>query len=211
MPESYVIRPQDCLTSIALEHGLLPATIWDDPANKDLRGKRKNPNALLAGDVLVIPDLRPRQEQGATEQRHSFRRKAVPDQLSLVLRDEAGKPRQDLPFTAVIDGRSREGRTDGKGGLKIPIPANARSGRLLLGADRAEVHELRLGAIDPIETLAGAQQRLANLGYDIDACDGEPDPTTEEALRAFQTEQGLEASGKYDQATRDKLEQAYGS
>jgi N-acetylmuramoyl-L-alanine amidase len=194
-----------------VEHGLLPATIWDDPANSDLRKRRKNPNALLAGDVLVIPDLRSRQEQAATEKRHSFRRKAVPDQLSLVLRDEEGKPRKDLPYTAVIDGRSRDGKTDGNGALKVPIPANARSGRLLLGADRAEVHELWLGAIDPIETLSGARQRLANLGYDVDDGDGEPDPTTEEALRAFQADQGLEATGKYDQATRDKLEQAYGS
>ncbi|MBN2490945.1 MAG: peptidoglycan-binding protein [Planctomycetes bacterium] len=210
MPQIHVIRQQDCLSSVAAAHGLLPATIWDDAGNADLRKRRKNPNALAPGDELVIPDLRCRQESAASAARHRYRRKGVPEKLRIRLEDETGEPRAALPYTAIIDGVHSEGQTDADGRLEISIPPAARDGRLLLGEAREEIHELALGGIDPIDTLSGAQQRLDNLGYACDRLDGALDATTVDALREFQATYELDVTGRYDEATQAKLEEVHG-
>jgi len=69
---------------------------------------------------------------------------------------------------------------------------------------------LRLGHLDPIDTVSGAKQRLSNLGY---GCGPGPDldETTREALRAFQGDQGATQTGELDDTTRTQLQQAHGS
>lgn len=211
MPRRHIIKSQDCLSSVAAKYGMLPATIWQAPENKELRARRKNPKTLLAGDQLIIPDPRLREESVAAGTRQRFRRKAVPEKFRVVLRDEHGEPRGHLPYTLVIDGEPHDGVTDGNGVVEIGIPPDARDGELRLGDDREEIHRFQLGLLDPIETVSGAQQRLANLAYDLGRCDGNLDPATAEAIRSFQADQGLEATGKYDEATQARLEDVYGS
>jgi hypothetical protein len=209
---NYEVQQGDCIESIAFEHGHFWETIWNHPDNQQLKSLRRDPNVLLAGDKVFVPDLRPKDESGATEQRHSFKRKGVPSKLRIVLKDENDQPRADVPYTLEIDGQLFSGQTDGQGGLQHRIPPDAKQGKLTIGTgDEAEEHELQLGHIDPITEVSGVQARLNNLGFDSGAIDGELGPQTKDAIRAFQAEYGLPVTGEPDQATRDKLKEEHGS
>jgi len=56
----------------------------------------------------------------------------------------------------------------------------------------------------------GVQQRLARLGFYHGALDGTDSTLLGRAVAAFQTAQGLNATGKIDAGTRDAIKQHYG-
>ena len=58
---------------------------------------------------------------------------------------------------------------------------------------------------DQKESLRAAQRRLIDLGLLNGGADGAYGPKTEAALRAFQEQNGLEASGHLDATTLDRL------
>src|SRR5262249_2099786 len=125
MPTRYVVKEGDCISSIAFEHGLFPGTLWDDPDNAALREKRReNPNAIGAGAVLVIPDLKQTSTMIATGARHRFQRRGVPAKFRVQVRDD-GEPVANAPFTLKVDGKLIEGTTTGEGIVEASIPPNA--------------------------------------------------------------------------------------
>ena len=54
----YTVVRGDYLVKIAAEHGTTWQAIWHHPANAEHRNRRKPPDVLYPGDVLVI-DLSP--------------------------------------------------------------------------------------------------------------------------------------------------------
>ena len=72
-------------------------------------------------------------------------------------------------------------------------------------------HVLRLGYLDPIETMSGIQARLRNLGYYGGVVDGNSNRLVEDALRTFQKQVGLSSTGQADEATLDALKSAFGA
>jgi len=208
--KNYTVKQGDCIESIAFKNGLFWDTIWNHPNNQKLCSERNNPNALLAGDKVFVPDLRLKEESAATEQRYRFRRKGVPSKLKIILKDE-GKPRANLPYILEIDGKLSSGVTDAQGRIQHPIPPNARKGQLLVGPAGKEVYRLQLGNIDPITEISGLQGRLRNLGYYNGPVDCKMDATTEEAIKDFQSKHGLNATGKVDDAMRNGLVSEHGS
>ena len=223
----YTVKQGDCISSIAYEHKMFPKTIWDHPDNAELKKLRKDPNALFPGDSLVIPEKQLKEEQCQPEQKHSFRRKGVPERLRIKFcvgdyEEEDDTPRKAVPYTLDITTKSgrpvdrREGKTDDKGYLDEPIPPDAIKGKIILdeGEDE-EVHEGMLGHLDPIDTISGVQARLNNLDYDCGDEDGILGPMTRNAIRNFQAKNDLEIlTGDFDfteidQDTLDKLEELY--
>src|SRR6187551_147610 len=89
MPK-YIVHQGDCLSSIAAELGFLPESLWNDPGNAELKSRRKDMNVLMPGDVVNVPEKRPRSESVATDAKHRFVRKGVPSHLRvrLVVDDE---------------------------------------------------------------------------------------------------------------------------
>jgi N-acetylmuramoyl-L-alanine amidase len=207
---NYVVQQGDCMSSIAYENGFSWETLWNHADNAQLKQKRKNPNVLLEGDLLTIPPLTLKQVAGATEKRHRFKRKGVPEKLRIKLLDEFDQPRANLDYIIVIDGDSRRGKTNGGGELIERIPPGAREGKLILGEDQAEKINLNLGSLDPVSAMSGVKARLANLGFYRGAIDGTLDKAALQALRDFQTKQGLQVTGAADDATRQKLLEVHG-
>lgn len=85
---NYVVKQGECIDSIAFENGFFWETIWNHAENSALKQKRKDPNILLAGDEVFIPDKEEKKESCATEQRHRFRRKGVPAMIRIRLLEE---------------------------------------------------------------------------------------------------------------------------
>lgn len=205
---NYTIKQGDCLSSIAAKYGLFWEKIWNHPQNSQLKEKRKDPYILYPGDVVFIPDKEVKEEPAATEQRHRFRRKGIPEKLELILCLE-GEPRRDEDFELEIDGKLTKGKTDGQGKVSIFIPPGARKGKIIL-VNTGEEFALDLGCLDPLTEITGVQARLANLGFHVEIS-GKWDENSKEALKLFQKQNNLEPSGEIDETTRNKLKEVHGS
>jgi N-acetylmuramoyl-L-alanine amidase len=209
MPE-HTVEQGDCLESIAVRYGHFWETLWNHPQNADLKKKRKNPNVLLPGDVVFVPEKQPKEESCATDKTHLFRRKGVPSKLRIRLLDD-DKPRARQQYRLIIGEQTFTGATDGDGWLEHPIPPEATACRLIVvNNEEEEEYPLELGHLDPIEEVSGVQARLNNLGFDCGPADGILGERTGAAIRAFQRAHGLKLTGKLDEATREKLKAEHG-
>jgi len=209
MPE-YKVKQGDCIESIAQKFGHLWQTLWDDPENADLRKKRKEPNVLLSGDIVFVPEKRSKDESGQTEERHRFRIKSATSMLKMVLIDENDEPRSNENYILIVDDEIITGTTKADGSLKHSIKPNAKNGKLIVGEEQDE-YVLDLGYIDPITEISGVQSRLNNLGFDCGEENGKLNTKTKDAIQDFQFQYGLEVeeTGKIDEKTRAKLKEIY--
>ena len=208
MSTTHEVKDGECLKSIAQDYGFFWETLWGLSENKDLKDKRENPDVLMAGDQVFVPDLREKKISLATGKRHRFKRKGVPSVARFKMQT-GGEPRKGLAWTLDIDGKRIEGVTDDEGMIEAALPLGARSGYLTIkDGDAEEVYAVSFAGLDPASEPSGARQRLLSLGYD---CPKGDDKLYEKALRSFQSERGLDVTGKLDDKTKDELIKAYGS
>ena len=78
MASIHVISDNESVGSIAQRYGFFEQTIWDHAGNRHLLALGRNPAAMLPGDRVHVPELRPKTIDCATGQRHRFVRKGVP-------------------------------------------------------------------------------------------------------------------------------------
>lgn len=120
------------------------------------------------------------------------------------------KPRADVPYRLIIDGKALEGTTSSDGEVVASIPPNAREGELVLepGTERETRIPLRLGGLDPPDEPTGVAQRLTNLGFPADAKNA---ASLAAGIAAFQEVNGIKPTGKADESTRAKIQELHGS
>src|ERR1700676_5647428 len=83
MDDYFPVLQGDHLSKIAKDNGFTDYTvIWDHPNNSDLKKQRQNPNILLPGDQVFVPDMEQKHESGPTDKRHTF----TVDKKTLTLR-----------------------------------------------------------------------------------------------------------------------------
>jgi len=75
MPQVVVASDGDCLCGLAIRHGFLNC----DPLRAEAANAGLLDRPLRAGDRVTVPDLRPKQEAGAVDGRHSFKLKRLPE------------------------------------------------------------------------------------------------------------------------------------
>jgi N-acetylmuramoyl-L-alanine amidase len=193
--KQHTVKEGECLTSIAEKYGFSWETVWNLGDNAGLKDKRKDPNTLVPGDVVAIPDRREKVVSCETTKTHRFQLSAAPAMFRLQLFEDE-KPMASQDFELWVEGVAHAGQTDDQGVLEVPIPADASVGTLIVGPEKKKF-ELRFGHLQPVSEPKGIEDRLRNLGFVEDK--------TEEALRSFQKRFGLEINGQADQATKDKL------
>lgn len=217
MTSVHRVRQGDTLFSIAHAAGFRSwETIWSHAANAELRAKRSSPSLLFPGDEVHIPDKEMKPFACATRHLHTFRLRAATQRFEQDLRDEQDRPLASIRYELDVDGAKYPGRTDGDGHLVHEIPADAKRGKLDAwlreGAEELVLSwTLDFGHLDPLEETSGVQGRLANLGYDPGAADGQLSDATIAALQDFQSDHGLPITGELDDATRAKIGAAYGA
>jgi len=208
----YKVREGDCISSIAYRFNLHPDTIWNDPANAELKAKRKDLNTLFPGDVLELRRKEMKDQPISTGQRHRFRKKAGHTKLVFQMLDADGEPRVGTKYVVEIGQELFSGKTDGDGKIQILVRPNAKRGKLCfdVDGDKPEEYDLEIGALVPISEIEGVQERLNNLGFDCGDVDGIFDTETEQALRVFQAAYDLSPTGAIDDETLAKLEEIHG-
>lgn len=203
MPKLHEVREGESLIGIAEAYGFVPETVWNDPANAELRKRRKFLNLLMPGDVVAIPDLCGKVVACQTGKVHKFRRLGVPARFRLRLLTD-GEPRRSLAYTLVIGEREIEGTTDANGVLEQFVPPGA-SQALLYLADEDEPYEVSFDSLAPAEEIRGIRRRLANLGFGCPPSGDELDEPLREALAAFQRRHDLPVTGEPDKTTTGLL------
>jgi len=164
----HVVAEGEHLAGIAAKHGFPRIEpIWLHPNNAQLKALRKNPNILLAGDRVFIPDRETKQVDAATAQRHSFTAAGGALELHVKINDQA--------FVA-IKGKAvlttEQGSTDMTQAGEVfeaPLARDVATAKLAFplaeGKRQRPGITVQPGRLDPVETLSGQQQRLNNLGY----------------------------------------------
>lgn len=224
----YVIRPGDCVASLAATHGTSVDAIWE--ANDELRERRESPNMLCPGDVIELPEPTSRADRVEAAGSHRFSGTPPTVMLELLLvaeqwGDDTAHGRvvenedrarietapttdpplpealANAPYRLTVGGRVIEGTTDGDGRLSERVDARATRARLQVEPDtpRARSIDVLLGYLDPPEEPSGIRQRLHNLGYGFGGAD------SSWALEAFQKAHGLEVTGELDDETRERI------
>ena len=199
----------ECISSIAGQAGFLWETIWNHPANAQLKSGRKDPNILMPGDMVFVPRKTKKVVACATDRRHRFVRKGSGCVLRLQVL-ENDEVQSNVAYILVVDGMTFTGTTDEEGKLEHPIPSGAKSAKLIAGPQNRE-YVLGLGELDPITEVTGIQCRLRNLDYYDEDVDGELNEATKRALEMFQTHESLTVTGEPDTATRERLRDVHGS
>jgi hypothetical protein len=97
----YYVAEGDCIESIAFARGIPWTRIWDHPENAALKEARRDPNILLPGDRLFVPDPELKNVAAATDKRHKFRRMGAASRLRIRIVEwmweNAGEARDGSP------------------------------------------------------------------------------------------------------------------
>jgi N-acetylmuramoyl-L-alanine amidase len=210
MPVSFTIRLGDCLASLAFERGIVDyRKLVDDPANAEVMAKRPNPDVLVEGDVLVVPDRVPKVIQVASGAHHKLRVSQLVVLLKVVVHDDSGAALAGKKYHLTVGTALFEGATGSDGSIEHAIPPAARSGTLdlwLTNEPGIEAYRfpLELGALEHESIDRACWSRLENLGFVVDHRVGAAD-----AVRGFQLREGLDVTGELDDGTRAALRRAH--
>ena len=215
MSSNYVVQQGDHLSSIAKDFGFSRyQTIWDDPNNAALKAQRVNPNVLYPGDVLYIPDKTVTDFPRPTDQKHPFVLNKQPLKLRLVLEDIYEKPIAGAACRLRLGFDLHNVTTDGTGHLEQGISPEVHDAVLTIQAPQTPFQgvplSIKIGHLDPVETVSGQHARLTNLGY-FPGPTGASDPAAlESAIEEFQCDQSLTVDGICGPQTQAKLKQVHG-
>jgi N-acetylmuramoyl-L-alanine amidase len=215
MASYYTVRQGEHLSRIARECGFSDyLTIWNHPANADLKQKRQNPNVLAPGDSLYIPERENRVQDCPTDAKHQFRMKQPVLRLRLTLEDVYMAPIANAQCELVLESEVRNLTTDSNGRLETFLSPSVHEGTLtILDADSPFSGlsiPIRVGDLDPVDQRSGQQARLNNLGYDAGPAGGADDDQFCMAVEEFQCEHGLQVDGICGPLTQVALKKAHG-
>lgn len=210
--EPYVICQGDYLLKLAHSRGFDADAVWNHSANQDLQRQRSNPNMLAPGDILYVPTAPgPTLLSLSPNTSNSYTGKVPKVQIRITLTSSAGALTSEA---CVVEGAGdpQNVTSDGSGLVSFFVPVNVAEVRLRL-TQRNLAYAVRIGHLDPVTENSGVRARLQHLGYlshAPSASDDDGDAALANAISAFQTDQGITATGEMDDDTRGALVTAHG-
>jgi hypothetical protein len=213
----YIVKEGECLSSLAQKFGFKNLDIiYNHPENRELKKIRPNPNLLLPGDEVFIPESEPKSVSANTNYLHHFKLSRPKTRLKILLSGLDNEPVRNRKYILHIDNLRFEGVSKYNGLIEHEISPFGEEGILMIypedgkqGADPI-VLKVKLGHLDPIDTLTGIQARLNNLGFNAGPVNGIMEPLFVLGIKLFQQAYGLPIDGKPDSKTQLKLKQVYG-
>jgi len=217
MSKVHTVRQGEHLARISQEYGFTDyRIIWEHASNANLKKARKNPDVLLPGDRISIPDLQRKEESCPTGRRHKFKAPKRPLSLCIVLQDAARKAMADTSCELRIEGESHALVTDDRGMISCALLPTAEQAALIIGEPAGDAAiQIRIGHLDPVEEPSGQAARLNNLGYFAGPIAGFSEADNKllflSAIEEFQCDQKLTVDGKCGPKTQAELKRVHGS
>jgi hypothetical protein len=166
--QPYVVRQNDYLLKIAFNFGFDADSVWNDPSNDDLRKLRPDPNMLLAGDVMYIPDEDANEAPAHNVLAGSTNVFVAPNpptiSVTQTFSDADSTTYASRAYTVTELPDLTGLVTDENGTATFSAPVSLDSVTIVF-TDTGESWQLVLGGMDPIDTLVGVFKRLQNLHY----------------------------------------------
>ena len=163
---------------------------------------------------MFIPEKEKRIESAASDTKHTYRYLDTVRSFYLELIDYDGNLLENHTYKLKVSGILYEG--DCAQPIDIDLPIDADHGTLqVFNEDGVEIENstLDFDELDPVveksESITGVQARLNNLGYFAGSIDNDLGEMTQDAVRRFQMDNGLQVTGNPDDI-RDKLIEKYG-
>lgn len=217
MAKTHTVKQGENFNHIAKQHNVADwREIYRHSDNAELRKKRPNPNILLAGDQVVIPDLTKPKVVVRSGSHHKFVLTGQNQKLQLRIVDHANKPLKFMKTVLTVDGVKKALTTDNSGQLMVEITQASQEIPLdiyLKPDDKNPSHQfmLKLSHLDPPDTLEGLQARLNSLGHDCGVVDGVFGGKTRAGIESFQRANNLPVTGQADAQVYKSVQAAYGS
>ena len=79
---THKVAAGESIISIAKDYGFFWKTVWEHGNNASLKEKRKNPNVLLEGDEVFIPEKQLKKVSKGADATHKFKRKGEPVKIT---------------------------------------------------------------------------------------------------------------------------------
>jgi hypothetical protein len=217
MPKTHDVVQGEYLALIALAYGFHDSNvIWDHPDNAELKARRRNPNVLLPGDRLAIPDRESGDIAATSGQVNPFVAGDDAPRLNVQFENASAKPLANREGPLTLGGKDAAGAfvrarplttsTDGNGLLqqefKGPFADRAAATEAdfqMLAQPTAPATDFRLliGNLDPVDEASGQRARLDNLGYFAGYTENDRDQL-EWATEEFQCDEKLKDRGLFE-------------
>jgi N-acetylmuramoyl-L-alanine amidase len=146
---------------------------------------------------------------------HRFKLLVQPTYLNLRIQDPSDKAVASAKYVLTLeDDLKLHGKTDSDGWIKRPIPPASQFGTLMVWPNPSDRDtffkwDIRLGHLDPLDTVSGVKGRLNNLGYDCGEIDSTEDGQYDQAVRQFQQDHNLKIDGIVGPKTRHMLKKEH--
>ena len=147
----------DTISSIAASYGFTDweEKVWNAGENANLKTERENPNELVPGDEVFIPELEQKQEARPTDEWHDFHVVRNKRHLRLKLQNENGEPLANKAYQITPDESFRgtyvqqKQTTDADGMIDEEIPHTLLEAVLTLPDENLRAR-LMIGYLQPI-------------------------------------------------------------
>lgn len=217
MPQVHTVVQGETLTRIARKYKFSSwKMLYDHPDNAPFRALRDNPNIICPGDTLVIPDKEPRFMCIASGKSHTFILKREREVFKMKLLNSRGKVWQGRRAVLTVGDQTVDGEINDQGIIELPLKqGNETEGTLevyLNPKSDQPTHKVtvKIGHLDPVDTLKGVQERCNQLGFPCGFADGIMGSKTRSGVQAFQQTHGLEVDGIPGPQTKAKLKDVFG-
>jgi len=200
---------KDTAESLGFAHGLVWETVWSAPENAALRESKREGLVLNPGDRIFIPARREQWKDAPIDHRTTFRRHGVPSKIRLRL-EINDEPEDGVPYVLETGQQRIESYVPSDGIIEHWVRPDQEDAVLWVGAGATRRRfELKLRELRPLDTIAGIQNRLANLGYPVTVT-GAMNQETHDMLCLFQRRNQLAVTGEADDDTQSALKSRHG-
>jgi N-acetylmuramoyl-L-alanine amidase len=125
------VKPGDCFSSVAKENGYFNyLTLYGHGDNAALKGKRKNPNLLVEGDVVKVPAKRQKKVPLDLDKEKKFVVDRKPTKIRLALMDVLDKAMDLTDCKLVVGPLTSTSKPTGAGLLEKEIDPTVKAGTL---------------------------------------------------------------------------------
>jgi hypothetical protein len=218
--KAYIVGRGEDLHSIAARFGFDALEVWNASDNQELRELRGDPQVLAPGDVLYVPEVEDEDLPLTARTTNTFIGEIERVNVNLDLSAGSSSPLANEPYEIHGLREVVTGTSDDQGRIQIEVPAHVRTLTVYFPEQQSSAR-VRLGGLNPIDHDSGIRTRLFNLGYlaSNDLLGPALSPTRSpaarraelaRAVRDFQEDAGLEATGELDEATRAAIADRHG-